>query len=103
MPTKFPVTFAAPGFGRRDPTRPAPGPAVAMPEETAIVQSILARLNGAAQQSRDGRAAKPQASARPRRRRLDRETGASADRSRVVAAVRHAQAAVIKKIDSEAV
>jgi len=103
MSMKFPANFAAPGFGRRDPSLPARAPAIATPEETAIVQSILARLNGAAQQSRGGRAAKPQAPAKPRRRRLDRETGAAADRGRVVAAVRHAQAAVMKKIDTEAV
>ena len=103
MSTKFPAPFAAPGFGRREPSRPAPGPAIATPEETAIVQSILTRLNGAIQQSRESRAARPQGPAKPRRRKLDRETGAAADRGRVVAAVRHAQAAVMKKIDTEAV
>ncbi|MGH7033046.1 MAG: CpaF family protein [Stellaceae bacterium] len=102
MQTKSPATGATPSFGRRDPSH-RPFASIASVEETAIVQSILARLNGAAQQSREGRTAKPQATAKPRRRRLDRETGAAADRGRVVAAVRHAQAAVMKKIDTEAV
>ena len=101
MQTKFPANIVPPRFGRRD-SNPLPAPNASV-EETAIVQSILGRLNGAAERSREGRAANPQAAARPRRRKLDRETAATADRRRVVTAVRQAQAAVMKKIDTEAV
>jgi len=105
MQTKLPASLRAPSFGRRDPGHSLrPVSSIASAEETAIVQSILSRLNGATEPSRESRAAKTQPAAKPpRRRKLDRETAATADRNRVVAAVRQAQAAVMKKVDTESV
>jgi pilus assembly protein CpaF len=102
MPDKNSLSPIARTFGRRDPNRPLPvSPPGTSLEEIAIVQSVLARLNRAA--SRESHPKNAQAPAtRPRRRKLDRETNATADRSRVVGAVRRVQAAVLRKLDSEA-
>ena len=105
MSNKISAHPFAPSFGRRDPGRqPPPNPLGTSLEEIAIVQSVMARLQGITDAARETKSKSNAApAAKPRRRKLDRETNATADRSRVVAAVRHVQASVLKKLDIEAV
>ncbi len=91
-------------FGRRDPnTVSPPGPTGISLEENAIIQSLMSRTRSIADAIQETGQRKPRAAApKPRRRKLDRETSATADRSRVVVAVRRAQTSVLKKLDTEA-
>jgi pilus assembly protein CpaF len=105
MSTKTPFTAMPQTFGRRHPDRPLPvNPDSGALDEIAIVQSLMERLRlldapGEGTRGKKGLGT----TAKPRRRRIDRETTATADRNRVLAAVRRVQATVLRKLDVEAV
>jgi len=95
----FAVDPSAPRFGRRS------AHAVAAPQDVA---KIIARLQAATVPiigSQPNALSRPsnQLIIPPRRRQLDRETGASADAARVIEAAAQLEATIFKKLDTEVI